>query len=74
MTMHAPVMGIVKLVIIYSDDFFQVLNFYEYISSPKCYIDLLNDFWNKVLRFQINDLEEGPAPGELYYLNNSIKE
>ena len=58
--------------ILYSDDFFQVQNFYEYISSPKWYIDLLNDFWNKVLRFQISDFEEGPAPGELYYLNNGI--
>ena len=59
---------------IISNDFFQPKNYYEYLSTPKWYNDILNQFWNEYLKDNyFYDEDEGAhCIGELYYLNEQI--
>ena len=61
----------------YSDSFVRFRNFYEYISNPRWYTDLLNEFWKEKLHGYFILDEHGAGHhcsdyGNLYYLNKHI--
>ena len=61
--------------IIYSNDIlFSKKNYSEYVSNPKWYNDILNEFYNKYIEGNYFDTEDGTRIeySNFYYLNNQI--
>lgn len=59
---------------IISNDFFQPKNYYEYLSTPKWYNDILNQFWNEFIKdHYFFDKDWGKCSiNQLYYRTEQI--
>lgn len=59
---------------IFSNDIFPMKNYSEYISNPKWYNDILNEFWDKYIEGNYFEVEDGPRIeySNLFYINNQI--